>query len=132
VKDQDFGIPALTSPNPVRHFLSSIENKFDIYEKYGIGQYGEVFIASVSRNYRGQGLATELYRRSFSIFRKNGDKFIKCLVTNPGTRKVVASLKFEELGSWKFSEATDEDGNLLIPDMAGREDGIFAMTVLKL
>ena len=95
-------------------------------------QYGEIFIASVSQNFRGQGLATELFRRSFDIFKKNGDSIIKCMASSPFTRKLAASLNFEELGCWKFSEAMDEDGNPIFPNLSESDDGIAVLTVLKL
>ena len=95
-------------------------------------QYAETALASVRPDFRGQGLATELFRRSFGIFKENGDSVIKCMATSPFTRKLAASLNFEELGCWKFSEAKDDDGNPLFPNLSESDDGVAALSVLKL
>ncbi len=129
---QDLGIPPPPSTNSVRRFLSRIENEYNLYERFGVTQYVDIFIASVNRDYRGQGLATEMYRRAIEIIRQNGVTVFKCLVTSPFTRKITENLGFIELGSWKFSEAKDEDGNALIGNITQDQDGIVAITVLKL
>jgi len=126
----------ITPPNPtghaIRQFLTRVEGKLNVFEKFSLEQYGELFVVSVNRDYRGQGLATELFQRSYDIFRKNGDTIIKCTATSPITRKLCSNLGFVEMGSWKFSEIKDGAGNPILGNISECDDGIVAHAILKL
>jgi GNAT superfamily N-acetyltransferase len=100
-------------------FLNSIdltENQRDeIYCNYGIEEYAELFIVATNPKYRNNGLSMELYIRSISFLRAEGFKLIKCILTNPTTRRAGTRLGFETYYKLDYKLLTDRNGELLFP-----------------
>jgi len=84
-------------------------------EKYPEDGYAVGFLSSVSPNYRGQGIATEIYRRSILLFRKNGFLIARNFFSSKITMKIVRKLGYEELSRVYLRELRNDDGLLVFP-----------------
>jgi len=111
-------------------FLTELTAKSKICETYGIDHYADFFMTSVDAEFRGQGLVTEMYRRSIALLTSKNLPVAKSVFSSPFTRKAATKLQFCELARLYLSEAKYEDGTKAYPD-AG-EDEFASVMALKL
>jgi len=90
-------------------------DKVNVWEKYAINQYAFFLMTCVDPEFQGQGLVTEMYRRSINYLRARGFPLCVGLFTSPFTRKAVAHFPFEDLASEKLADFKGENGLPLIP-----------------
>lgn len=105
--------------------LSEISDKANIYEYYGIQFCADLIATSVNPEYRGQGLVTEIYKRSFDLFRAKGYSICKSTFTSPITHAVAIKYKFQEHARKLFLEFTDENGHQLLPHAKPEEKAVL-------
>jgi GNAT superfamily N-acetyltransferase len=104
-------------------FLHGLDEKAAIFNHYpGVDQYAELFMASVHPDFRGQGLAGEMYRGAIRLLQAKGFKLLKSCFTSPFTQKVGEKMGFRELARARFKDHTDPDGGEpVFPDAKDHE-----------
>ena len=124
--------PEINSPEAKKiiSVLDQVASSVDIYEKMNVDRYAEFFLVSVDREFRGRGLAMELYDRSVALLKSNGFPYVKCIFSSPYSRRNGKKLGFEELLEKRVLDFTNEKGETLLPN-AGPEQ-IVTLEVLKL
>ncbi|CAG7824551.1 unnamed protein product [Allacma fusca] len=110
--------------------LGMVEDKANIYEEFNIDRYADWFLVSVDKKYRGRRLAQELYKRSINLAKEKGLPLVKCIFSSPYSRKAGANLGFQELGSVRGTEAVDENGEKIFPNVS--PDQVVVLGVLTL
>ncbi len=117
-------------------FLNSIditeEQKLSIFQQFGISQYAELFITATSPKYRNQGLSMELYTRSLTFLKAKGFKLVKCIFTNPSTRKSGVKLGFNEFYKIDYRSLKDKNGSYVFTKDKLLNQEHFAVISLKL
>lgn len=107
------------------------EGEGDVFKNFpDVDKYGDFFMASVGSNYRGQGLATEMYRRSIKFFKAQGVQVAKSNFTSPFTRKAAHNLGFVELKRIKFLDYKDDQGTPYLP--TATEDQLCACMAVRI
>lgn len=68
-------------------FLDKVDEEAGIFSHYpDLDEYAELFMASVHPEFRGQGLAGEMYRGAIRLLQARGLKLLKSCFTSPFTR----------------------------------------------
>jgi hypothetical protein len=112
-------IPPLKSPKtgPIIDILVKLTEDAAIFELYPeIDHYADFFMVSVGRNYRGYGLATEIYERAFKMLSSLKFPLIKCVFSSPYTQKIARKRGFRELGKINFLDWKNEKGERYYPN----------------
>lgn len=76
-------------------------------------KYPELFIVATDRDYRGKGLATEMYRKAIAKFRAQGYPLVSSTFTNPFSRKLGDKLGFKPVNRMEFQDFKNPDGSLV-------------------
>jgi ribosomal protein S18 acetylase RimI-like enzyme len=108
--------------------LGQVADGGSVFEKYGVDTYGYFLMTCVDPAFRGQGLVTEIYRRSIALLKAKGYPACASLFSSPFTRKAATNLGFDLLFNKKVLDCKDEAGNLLIPN-AGEDDSCSLMSL---
>ncbi|CAG7819229.1 unnamed protein product [Allacma fusca] len=111
--------------------LDMAEEKANLYEKCKVEHYADWLLVSVEKKYRGRGLAQELYKRSVHLAKERGLPLIKCVFSSPYSRKAGANLGFEELSSFNFTDALDENGKKFLPNATPDQKVTLGVLTLK-
>ncbi|ODN06371.1 Dopamine N-acetyltransferase [Orchesella cincta] len=126
-------LPSFEPRSPITtkflHVLEQMESTFNIHETYGISNFPELAILSVEKEFRGKGLATELFRRTISQLFSEGFPLIYSEFSNPISRKVGKRLGFEEVRRFYFKDFTMPDGSQVFKNEE-EQDNFVNMTVL--
>jgi len=77
---------------PFLHQLDEDSNIFKFYPD--LDCYADIFMASVDRRYRGQGLATEMYESAVPFLKARGIRLVKSCFTSPFTQKNWGKSRF--------------------------------------
>lgn len=83
-----------------------------LFERYGVNEYAEFFVASCAPHHRRQGITSEMYVRNLKFLKAEGFKLAKSLFTSPFTRAAVVKLGFEEVCRIDYRDLYDENGEL--------------------
>lgn len=111
--------------------MGTVNQNSRIYEKYGIDSFVNFYTACVDPKYRGQGLATEMYRWALNFVRERKDfKHVKSNLTSPYTRLICQKFGFKELSRVYYNDFKDEDGKPLID--GATDDEFVAFMCLEL
>ncbi|CAG7829192.1 unnamed protein product [Allacma fusca] len=94
----------------VSKFLGSVEKQVDLFDTFGVEEYADLHFASIDKDFRGQGLASEMYNRAISLLKGLNFKLAKSSFTSPFTRKISTKLGFEQIAIKYFREIEDENG----------------------
>ncbi len=112
-------------------FLDKVAEAAGIFREYpNIDQYAEIFMVSVSSEYRGQGLAGAMYEGAIRLLQGKGFKVLKSCFTSPYTARIGQKMGFKELAKAKFNEYKDETGEIIFPD--ARDDEVASIGVLEI
>ena len=132
VKGHKHPTPEINSPEAKKiiSILDQIAQSVDIYERMNVDRYAEFFLVSVDREFRGRGLAMELYERSVALLKSHGFPYVKCIFSSPYSRRNGKKLGFEELLKVRVLDFKTENGGTMLPN-AGAEQ-IVTLEVLKL
>lgn len=117
--------------NKIMPFLHQLDESAGIFSAYPeVQEYAELFMASVHPDFRGQGLAGEMYRGCIRLLQAKGFKLLKSCFTSPYTQKVGEKMGFRELSKKRFIDYRNENGELVFPD-AG-DDATATVGVLEI
>lgn len=117
------------SRNLMPTFLE-LRTEANIFERYGVDVYGDFLFVSVDKEFRGQGLATEMYERALKLLKFKGITVVESLFTNPFSQRIANRLGFEEVSKRYLKEFKALDGSQLFPQ--AEEDEISIMMIKKL
>ncbi|OXA46509.1 uncharacterized protein LOC110856235 [Folsomia candida] len=131
-KDKKYPVLTPTSPitPKVRHFFTILEDSVNIFEKYGVEKYAAIFILSVHQDFRGCGLATEMFRRAVQVLKLMSYSIIECTFSNPFSRRIGEKFGFIEVSRTKYVDAKDAQGNFFM--LHAKPDQFVNMTILDL
>ncbi|XP_021968251.1 uncharacterized protein LOC110863290 isoform X2 [Folsomia candida] len=117
-KDKDWNLPPALSPmtSKVTPFLVELEGSVDMYNRYGVDTYADIFILSVSQDFTGHGLGTELLRRAISWISEMGYQVVQAAFTNPASRRIGEKFGFVEVSRRYLVDAKDDKGNKTMPN----------------
>ncbi|KAF5302793.1 hypothetical protein FQA39_LY01973 [Lamprigera yunnana] len=93
--------------------LHNVNHDLKLFETYKVDQIFELRILSVASNYRGRGLAKELFMRSEIIAEEYGFKVIKVDATSLFTQKICENFGLKAVKSVVYKDFKDEKGKLL-------------------
>jgi len=83
--------------------------------------FAEVYYSSVDRRHRGNGLCTEMYRRTLPFLKSKGFGAIRNTFTDPATVVIGEKLGFVELGKAYLRDGKDAHGMKLFPAAGDKE-----------
>lgn len=87
-------------------------------------------MASVDKTYRGQGIASEMYKVTIPLLKGRGYKLVKSTFTSPYTQKISQKMGFKELARAYFNQYKDSSGQLRFPN--AKDDECAVVGVLEL
>ncbi|XP_050303266.1 arylalkylamine N-acetyltransferase 1-like [Anthonomus grandis grandis] len=90
--------------------LNDVNMELDLFSKYNVDKIFDIRILSVDSNYRGKGIAKDLFMHSEAIARKNGFKLMKTDATSLFTQRVAESQGFWVEKSVNYHDYMDENG----------------------
>jgi len=102
----------------------------DVFNRYGLDHYAFYLAASTSSDYRNQGLASEMYRRSELLLRHHKFPLVTSIFSSPWTRKIATNRKFVEISRVYMKDMKDENGKQLLPN--ANDDDMACCMALKL
>jgi len=99
----------------------------DFHQKYDVETFIDLFMVSVGREYRNQGLASEMYRRAFLLYKAEGYSAAKCIFTSPYSQRIARKRGFEEFYAMALKDFKDDEGNLILPGAVDTDDTAILM-----
>lgn len=103
----------------------------NLFEKYGITRYADMFGLCVNPKFREMGLATEMYKRGLSYLKARGFEIVKCGFISPYSRKAGLKHGYKEFTRRYFHECKDSQGNILNPNSDPSQYICFGVFILK-
>ncbi len=97
----------------------------NIYERMDVDSYGDLLFISVDREFRGQGLATEMYERALKLLKSKGLKCAESVFSSPISQRIAKRLGFTELSRRYFKEYKTLDGSQSFPQAKDDEVSIL-------
>jgi hypothetical protein len=77
----------------------------NLFEKYGIEKYAEFAAVSIASAHCNKGIAEQLYKLSFQLFKKEGLQLCKLITANPAIAHICEDkLGFEKIASVKVTD----------------------------
>lgn len=107
---------------PFLHKLDEDSNIFKLYPD--LDCYVELFMASVDRRFRGQGLATEMYEGAVHFLKARGFRLVKSCFTSPFTQRIGKNLGFRELTRRYFRDYLDENGKVVFTNAGEKDEAV--------
>ncbi|CAL8134424.1 unnamed protein product [Orchesella dallaii] len=112
----------------IRNILMKLSEDAKVFERFPeIEHYADFFMVSVGRDYRGYGLASEIYDRTYKMLQAMKVPLIKCVFTSPYTQRIARKTGFEEVARMKISDWKYEDNGELCAPNAGEDEVAIAM-----
>jgi GNAT superfamily N-acetyltransferase len=97
-------------------FLTKATTLSNVFGHYtDIDVYGDFFMTATAPEFRGQGLATEMYKRAIQLLKSKGVTVCKSVLTSPYTLKACQNLQFTELAKLYLKDHKDSNGICLFP-----------------
>jgi len=130
-KEENHGLPPVNhkKTQAVVNVLIKLTEEADVFGKYPkISNYADFFLVSVDREFRGHGLASEIYERAFNMLTALKFPLIKCVFSSPYTQRIARKRGFIELGRSYFQDWRDENGDRNFPDATEDE---YAVLMVK-
>lgn len=116
---------------PIIQILIKLTEDAKLFDKFpDMKHYADFFLVSVGRNYRGYGLATEIYDRAFKMLTAMNFPLIKCVFSSPYTQKIARKRGFQEMGKINFLDCKNEQGELCFPNANEDECAILMIKQL--
>jgi len=133
-KDDHPELPTFKSAKtgPIVGVLMKLSDDAKIFERYPeLDQYTEFVMVSVDKEYRGFGLATEIYDRAFKMLNSMNFPLIKCVFSSPYTQKIARKRGFYEIGKINFLDWKDENNQRHYPNATEDECAILMVKEIK-
>jgi len=97
--------------------LTQVTKAADIFTAFpDVDKYVDLVMTVTDPTFRGQGLATEMYRRAMDLVKALGIPLCKSVLTSPFTMKACRNLKFVECSKLFLQDYKDENGVQYFPD----------------
>jgi len=81
--------------------------KLDMFYRFEVDAVAWNFIASTAKKFRGQGLASEMYRRMVILLREENFKLTFSVFTSPYSRRCAEKLGFQETARIELESVKD-------------------------
>ncbi len=108
---------SLSSTSIVIDFLTKASLEADIFSAYpDIDLYADFFMTTTDAQFRGQGLASEMYKRAIKFLQKKKFPLCKSVLTSPFTQKACKNLQFTEHAKLFLKDYKDSEGNPYFPN----------------
>ncbi|CAL8142339.1 unnamed protein product [Orchesella dallaii] len=104
----------------------------DLYGKYNITEFADMFGLTTTEDYRKRGLASEMYRRGLNFLKNRGFKIVKCGFVSPFTRKAGKRHGYKEFARCRFLDCRGSDGEILNPNADSGPDGYICFGIFDL
>ncbi|CAL8137115.1 unnamed protein product [Orchesella dallaii] len=102
----------------------------NLFERFGVEELVWNFVASTSKEHRGQGLASELFRRMLNLLRKEKLFLVFSIYSSQFSRRCATKLGFVEIARSRFADALDPISGLpYLPKAVDCEDFASLMTL---
>lgn len=111
-------------------FILQLQEDGKVFETLGVDDIATLVSVSVDRDFRLQGLATEMYRRSLAMLKAKGYVAVEGYFSNPHARKVATKLGFQQLAISYIGQYENSQGELVFPD--AKSDDYVSLMSLKL
>ncbi|CAH2006044.1 unnamed protein product [Acanthoscelides obtectus] len=90
--------------------LNNVNKQVDLFSKYNVDKIFDLRILSVDAQFRGRGVAKELFSRSEIIAEEYGFQLMKVDATSLFTQKVCESFGLEVEKAERYGDFKDKDG----------------------
>lgn len=97
-------------------FLTEMEDRADIVNKYNVTDWAEFFLVSTCPEFRNQGIAGEFYDRSIKFLKAEGYKHVLVAVTSVYTKQATKKRGFTVASRYDYNELVDFDGVRVFSD----------------
>jgi len=110
-------------------FCLTLQEESKVFDKLGVEEMATFVTISVGKEFRNQGLGTEMYRRSLALLKEKGYSAVDGCFSNPFSRRIAEKLGFSELGRAYIGQYEDSKGVKVFPDATPEE--YVALMALK-
>lgn len=111
-------------------FILHLQEEGKVFETLGVDEIATLVSVSVDREFRRQGLATEMYRRSLAMLKAKGYSVVEGYFSSPHSRKIASKLGFQLLTESYIGQYENSQGELVFPD--AKPDDYVSLMTLKL
>jgi len=112
-------------------WFGRVVESVDVFKMYPeVQTFGDMLGIAVHQDYRHQGLAAELYKRSLALMKSKGLKIGRVGFSSPYSRKAATDQGYKMFVSEKCSEVRNAEGELISPN--ANENDIFDYGVFEL
>lgn len=103
--------PPITNFDKIVGFLGMLEAKADVFGRYNVEKIAQGHMLCVHKDFRGKGIAKQLYVENIELARKLGYPIYVCDCTSLFSAKLCEKLGMELTATMQFDEFADENGN---------------------
>jgi len=103
----------------------------NIFDIYGVDQYADLTVASVDPQFRGLGLATEMYKRTLELLKSKRIPVAKSSFSSPYTRKIAQKFGFEQIRRDYFKDFRDENGEKFFHNADDQFSDLMAIRLIN-
>lgn len=103
--------PPVTNFEKIVAFLGMLEAKANIFQRFNVERIAQGHMLSVHENFRGKGIAKQLYVENIELARKLGYPIYVCDCTSLFSAKLCEKLGMELTATMQFDEFADANGN---------------------
>ncbi|CAL8074511.1 unnamed protein product [Orchesella dallaii] len=111
-------------------FILHLQEEGKVFDTLGVDEIATLVSVSVEREFRRQGLATEMYRRSLAMLKTKGYVAVEGYFSSPFARKIATKMGFQQLAISYIGQYENADGELVFQD--AKPDDYVSLMALKL
>lgn len=111
-------------------FILHLQEDGKVFETLGVDEIATLVSVSVEREFRRQGLAAEMYKRSLAMLKAKGYVAVEGYFSSPYARKIGNKMGFHQLAVSYIGQYENSEGELVFPD--AKPDDFVALLTLKL
>lgn len=111
-------------------FILHLQEEGKVFESVGVDEIATLVSVSVEREFRRQGLATEMYKRTVALLKAKGYVAVEGYFSSPYARKIATKLGFQQLAVSYIGQYENAEGELLFPE--AKSDDFVSLMTLKL
>lgn len=111
-------------------FILHLQEEGKVFDTLGVDEIATLVSVSVEQEFRRQGLATEMYKRSLAMLKAKGYVAVEGYFSSPHARKIATKLGFHQLAISYIGQYEDSQGELVFPD--AKPDDFVSLMTLKL
>ncbi|KAL5291801.1 hypothetical protein ACFFRR_010907 [Megaselia abdita] len=103
--------PPTTDFEKIVAFLGMLEAKSNVFQRFNVEKIAQGHMLSVHKDFRGKGIAKQLYVENIELARKLGYPIYVCDCTSLFSAKLCEKLGMELTATMQFDEFADANGN---------------------